>query len=116
MLRKTKITSSILKQSLHAKQDDFRFGKIVGWCVFSNLKYGVIDRDGILKKFILYNSIELIPTTNTDGEPWNVVKVRAENKNHGYDFAVKEEKEAKSLRDTMNSVKEQIESLGQFYI
>lgn len=60
VLKKTKLTASILKQSLRASIDDFENGEVLGWCVYSYDQYILLYRKDIsaVKKYLLFNGIK----------------------------------------------------------
>ncbi|EKT4502331.1 hypothetical protein JE943_002348, partial [Flavobacterium psychrophilum] len=47
ILKKTKITNSILKQALRSTEIDFKVGELLGWCIYDKMKYIVCYRTDI---------------------------------------------------------------------
>lgn len=59
ILKKTKITNSILKQALRSTETDFKVGEILGWCVYNKEKYILCYRSDIksLSKYLMFKDI-----------------------------------------------------------
>lgn len=59
ILKKTKITNSILKQALRSTEIDLKIGEILGWCIYDKIKYIIFYRSDIkyLSKFPMFKDL-----------------------------------------------------------
>lgn len=124
LLKKTKITNSILKQTLRSTSVDFKKGDILGWCLYGKYgKYIVCYRSDIntLSMYPMFKDIEVgesyAPTegyTNTKVGYWIKVKLGGNYIPITYTESTKEAKD--DFVDTLKKAKHLAEIKGQFYI
>ena len=119
LLKKTKISRSILSQTLRATEDDIRQSEILGWCLYRKLKFFVCYRED-------KNSLSMFPI-------FKDLVFEDRNKNqHGFDnYAVKvviggnytpivyvsaTEKEREVFCSLLRVSKQRAENAGQFFL
>jgi len=116
MLRKTKITNSILKQSSRSTENDLTMGEILGWCVYSKYQYIICFYQNRVSYFPLFK--ELIkreaPKDGSNME-WRV-EVKLGGNFVSWYYYDNNESDADKFIELLNGVKEKAKSLGQFYI
>lgn len=121
-LKKTKISKSILSQTVRCSDIDLTNGDVLGWCIFKNLKYIVIYRHDInqLSKFPLFRDIEFGNNyhynlhSNTISSHW--VKIKLDGNYVPLNYNCKTIEETNIFISSLNQIKLKAENLGQFYI
>jgi len=120
ILKKSKITNSILKQSLRSTHIDFKLGEILGWCLYKNIKYIVCyrpDTNG-LSIFHLFKEIEsgtsVSPNKNNSDTFW--VKVKLHGNYIPITYTCKDELERDELFLLLETTKQNAKIKGQFFI
>ena len=109
ILKKTKITASILKQTLRPNINEFKCFDVIGWCVYDKQKWIVIFKDNDLKKLPLGFEVEV--------DKYNTFKVYFKVPRYiavGYDFPTSND--AQEFIERLKFIKESAIEIGQFYI
>lgn len=123
ILKKTKITNSILKQTLRSTSIDLNVGEILGWCLWGKLKYIVCYRSDIkgLSIFPLFKEIEFGENFNQSERYQNVitsfwVKVKLGGNYIPINYTCSDEDDKKQFIETLNKAKHNAEIRGQFFL
>lgn len=123
ILKKSKITSSILKQTLRSTEIDLKVGEILGWCLFNKRKYIVCYRRDIkgLSIYPLFKEIEFGKSFSPDNQSENVVvtwwvKVKLGGIYVPISYTTKDENEKDEFVKLLKTVKHNAESYGQFFL
>lgn len=116
ILKKTKITSSILKQSLRSTKGDLASGEILGWCMYNGAKYIVCYLNMIVSIYPMF--VDIVKTSYPkDGSN---VEYRIEVKLGGRYVSLlyynNNEDSADAFVSTLKRAKRTAEQAGQFYI
>jgi len=114
ILKKTKITSSILKQTLRSTEEDFKSGEILGWCLYNRLKFIVCYRPGTkgLSIYPMFNDIECSEPTDT--KHW--VKVKIGNGHTPIMYSCEDSHDEQHIKTLLVNIKSHAEKQGQFFI
>ena len=119
ILKKTKITNSILKQALRSTEIDFKVGEILGWCIYEKLKYIVCYRSDIksLSKFPMFKDL----TTEQRHKSINGYDNFAVNVSLGGNYTPltyvsKTKEENEEFVELLKKVKHNAEIKGQFFV
>lgn len=66
LLKKSKITASILKQTVGAFVSDLKDSNVLGWCIFNKCKYIVLynEKNNRLTKQLYYRDVQVEVETN----------------------------------------------------
>lgn len=118
-LKKTKITSSILKQTVRSTVDDLTVGEIIGWCLYSGLKFMICFRKDTnsLSKYPIFKEITFIPQHKDNGENRNyLVKVHLGGMYAPHTYTCSDYDEVNNVINILNNAKNMAELKGQFYI
>jgi hypothetical protein len=122
-LKKTKITSSILKQTLRSTEIDMRVGDVLGWCLFGKLKYVVIYRSDVkgLSIYPLFRDIRSGESFAPDDVGSSVlvgywVKVELGGNYIPITYQTKNEVEKDQFIKLLESIKDRAIVKGQFFI
>lgn len=118
VLKKTKITSSILSQSEKATISDMINETIIGWCVFKDNKYIVLydSVKNLLYKYKFFNNL-YEGSESFDGEFQGKFRLKVIvdfGEDFYYQFDTKEE--LKAAEKLITSTKKTAIEKGQFYI
>lgn len=119
ILKKSRITNSILKQALRSTEMDFKTGEILGWCIYEKMKYIICYRSDIksLSKFPMFkdltteqrhkaiNGYDNFAVNVSLGSGYKPITYVSENKEEGEVFI-----------DLLKKVKSDAETKGQFFI
>ena len=123
ILKKTKITSSVLKQTLRSTEKDLQSGSILGWCLFNKAKYIVCYRVELksLSMFPMFESIELGETFDNSDQYKNVrtgfwIKIRLGGNFIPLSYTSKDEADRDSFIATLKEAKRYAIDNGQFFI
>lgn len=118
ILKKSKITTSILKQCLRSTENDFKAGEILGWCIIGQLKYIVCYRSDIkgLSKFPMFKDL----VSEKRNQPQHGFDNYAVNVSIGSGYtpivyACSTEEEKDSFIALLKKVKHNAECRGQFF-
>lgn len=115
ILKKSKITNSILKQALRSTEIDLKVGEILGWCIYDKIKYIVCYRSDI-------NSLSIYPMfKDLITEEWRyesgkyavIVSLGGGVSPLTYVSKIKEESE--EFVELLKTVKHNAEIKGQFF-
>jgi len=119
ILKKTKITNSILKQSLRSTEIDLRVGEILGWCIYDKMKYIVCYRSDIksISRFPMFKDL----TTEQRHKAINGFDNFAVNVSLGGNYTPltyvsKTKEENDSFVSLLKKVKHNAEIRGQFFL
>ena len=121
ILKKAKITNSILKQTLRSTVVDLEVGEVLGWCVYNKYKFIIIYRSefNTLSKYNLIKSVTFKRRDFYDSE---------HNAIYDFDMTVnlvdygslsytcKDDNELDKFIDTINRIKNEALSKGQFFV
>ncbi len=119
ILKKSKITAGILKQTVRCTREDFENAEILGWCKYDNFNYIVCYRSGskTISKYPMWTSVE----TQQEGEEqfgpikYNVV-VKYSERFGSTSYAYTDEQECQKVFELFTKAKEAAIEKGQFYI
>ena len=59
LLKKSKITASILKQTVSATFSDMKNSSVLGWCIFNKVKYIVFYNNFLFAGYFQFRSTEI---------------------------------------------------------
>ena len=115
ILKKSKITNSILGQTLIASMGNFKTMKVLGWCYYKTNNWIVLynEETNELRRYPLFKSIERMPISY--GRVKDEIKVYNHNMNTQY-YTFDTEEEAITFYDLINGVKSTAMQLGQFFL
>lgn len=121
-LKKTKISKSILSQTVRCSDIDLNIGAVLGWCIFKSTKYIVLYRHDInqLSKFPYFKDIEFgdnyhdTLSINKISSHW--VKIKLYGNYVPLNYNCKTTEEMNIFISSLNQIKLKAETLGQFYI
>lgn len=123
VLKKSKITPSILKQTLRSTEIDLNVGEVLGWCLYGKAKYIVCYRSDTkgLSIYPMFKEIEFGKSYAPDDKYSNVeigywVKVKLGGNFIPLTYTTKDEKEKNKFIECLNKAKHNAESRGQFFI
>lgn len=123
ILKKTKITSSILKQTLRSTEDDLKISDVLGWCIYNKMKYMILYRDDLksLSKYPIYKEIEVGENRDTSNNYEIIkdgfwVKVKLDGNYVPLSYTCSDESEKDSFIETLGRVKNTALIEGQFFI
>lgn len=115
ILKKTKITNAVLKQTLQAGISDITIFYVLGWCVYKDFKWIVLYNYNTvqLRKYLIPKMI--IPELDTYNNKYIVrVEFSGNVNQHIYSFDNMDESNKFALR--LKTVQDLAESRGQFFI
>jgi hypothetical protein len=116
ILKKTKINSTILAQSLNCNLIDLKEQTILGWCVYKNQKYIIVyfKETYVIKKYELFTSLEEIEDITGAEYKFNFKVWYASERCHYY------QRKSLELRnqsiEILKEAKFKATEKGQFYI
>jgi len=118
LLKKTKITKTILNQTCRSTTIDLKTGEVLGWCFYQGLKYIVIYRSGTkeLSKFVLFKDLKASQIDKIDGEHYYKVEVIIGGKYVPITYTSFTKVESDSFIDLLLFSKNKAISMGQFFI
>jgi len=123
ILKKTKITSSVFKQTLRSTETDLNIGEILGWCLYKNSKYIVCYRSDIkgLSYYPLFKEIEFGKSYAPNEQYVNIeigywVKVKLGGNYIPLNYSTKSEDEKNKFIETLTNAKHNAEIKGQFFL
>lgn len=119
ILKKSKITNSILKQALRSTEIDFKVGEILGWCIYDKMKYIICYRSDIksLSRFPMFKDL----TTEQRHKSINGYDNFAVNVSLGGNYTPltyvsKTKEENEEFAELLKKVKHNAEIRGQFFV
>ena len=119
ILKKSKITNSILKQALRSTEIDFKVGEILGWCIYDKMKYIICYRSDIksLSRFPMFKDL----TTEQRHKSINgydnfVVNVSLGGNYTPLTYVSKTKEENESFVELLKKAKHNAEIKGQFFV
>ena len=80
MLKKAKITNSILKQTKNSHISDIQKGRVLGFCQFEKFDFIVLHRPDIneLSKFPMYRDFKIRPSQSYDDDKRRILDLHTE--------------------------------------
>jgi len=114
ILKKVKITSSILNQVLILKADDLKSFEVLGYCVLKNDKWIVLYNASTneLRKTLMFKEVLI---DNGHSSPFHI-KVIFPSKYAPRYYDGKNDSDCQEFIKLMNQIKHQAEEKGQFFI
>ncbi|ENI5462344.1 hypothetical protein ABZG89_002388 [Flavobacterium psychrophilum] len=119
ILKKTKITNSILKQALRSTEIDFKAGEILGWCIYEKLKYIVCHRSDIksLSRFPMFKDLITEQRHKSiNGYDNFAVNVSLGGNYTPLTYVSKTKEENEAFVELLKKVKHNAEIKGQFFV
>lgn len=118
ILKKSKITNAILKQTKSAGISDIVKGNVLGFCQFEKFDFIVLHRPDIneISKFPMYRDFAIRPSQSYDDDKRNVVTVSFDFRYSEVFFELQNESLALDFIERLKVIKMNAKSLGQFYI
>lgn len=116
ILKKTKITNSILKQALRSTGTDFKVGEILGWCIYDKMKFIVCYRYDIkcLSKYPMFKDL-IVQESQNESEKY-AVKVSFGRNYTPLTYISKTKEESEEFIELLKKVKQDAETKGQFFV
>src|ERR1035437_6494922 len=104
ILKKTKVTSSILKQTLIAKVIDLETFEVLGFCISKNQKWIVLYKSSTneLRKYIMIKEV-CVETDHSDKPNW--VKVKFGGNWASLSYQTGNEEESQEFAKLINNIK-----------
>ena len=120
-LKKTKITQSILKQTMTSVYlEDLKGYESLGWVFWNKEKFAVFHKDGVLRKLVLNTvlNFEAVPTQiNEQGDYKRVPTIFIKRPQRYNTMAYFEtESEALEYKKLYEELLTEVKQKGQFYI
>lgn len=111
-LKKVNLKMPILKQCRTSTVSDFKDGKVLGWCVISNIEYVCVYNENTktLSKYQMFTDVK---RGKYDNSP--TVELHF-SKTHLRSYKVSDTEEQDKFIRLLERIKNNAESLGQFYI
>jgi hypothetical protein len=115
ILKKTKITSAVFKQTLTANSFDFETFEVLGFCVINNQKWILMYKSSTkeLRKYLMFTDLKN-EVNNSDLR--YTVKVIFDNNYVPKTYATKDENESLDFIKTLNTVKHKAVTHGQIFL
>lgn len=115
VLKKTKITASILKQTLRSTSVDLSVGEIIGWCVFGNSGKYIVCYRSDTKGLSIYPMFKEIQARKLHKDDIEVKVILSGNYLPLlYEFDSENQKDA--FIDVLEKAKHAAQVRGQFFI
>lgn len=119
ILKKSKITNSILKQALRSTELDFKVGEVLGWCIYDKHKYIICYRSDIkcLSKYLMFKNLTTEQRHKTiNGFDNFTLNVSFEGKYVSLTYISKTKEENEALVKLLEKIKHKAQIKGQFFI
>lgn len=115
VLKKSKITGSILSQTLFAGVTDLKTFDVLGFCIVKEQKWIVLYKSDTkeLRKYLMFKEA-VAETDRSDNPTW--VKVNFGGNWISKSYQTKNEEESQEFIELMNAIKHKSETCGQFFI
>ena len=116
ILKKSKITNSILKQALRSTETDFKVGEILGWCIYDKMKYIICYRSDIksLSRYPMFKDLTTEERRNESDK--YAVKVSLGGNYTPLTYVSKTKVENEEFVQLLKKVKHNAEIKGQFFV
>ena len=115
ILKKTKITTSILKQTLRSTAMDLSVGDILGWCVYGKFgKYIVCYRNDT-KVVSIYPMFKDIGSVHVENNAYTV-QVKLGGGFLPFKYTCTDENDKNKFIETLKKAKNIAEARGQFFV
>lgn len=119
ILKKTKITNSILKQTLRSTEVDLNLGEILGWCLFGKTKYIVCYRSDV-KRLSIFQMFKEIKVEEKYKDNINnktfLVEVNLWGNYVPLRYIFSNENDKTNFVETLKKAKHNAEIRGQFFL
>ncbi|EMY3479070.1 hypothetical protein [Flavobacterium psychrophilum] len=119
ILKKTKITNSILKQALRSTEIDFKVGELLGWCIYDKMKYIVCYRTDI-KSLSIFPMFKDLTTEqrhkSINGNDNFAVNVSLGRNYTPMTYVSKNKEDNDEFVELLKKVKHNAEIKGQFFV
>lgn len=115
ILKKTKITSSVLNQTMIASTIDLKTADVLGFCLLKNQKWIVLYNSSTneLRKHLMF--YDVVAKSDHSSKPfW--VEVKFGGKYISKSYQTNNEAESLEFVKLMNSIKIKAQTTGQFFI
>jgi hypothetical protein len=115
LLKKSKITSSVLAQTLIASISDLKSSKVLGWCVYKKHKYIVLynSQTNELRKYFLFKEVKSqIEHINKPFSVWVDFGIGL----NSLTYTTIDQNESQELLELLEKVKQQAIMIGQFFL
>lgn len=119
ILKKTKLTSSIINQILRANELALKTYSVVGWCIHQKIKWVILYDENTkdLKKYLIPVDVKIEGLTGSSTLPHEVyLKVDFGSKYTPLHYRYPTEEEAKEFMGHIRKIKRLAETVGQFFI
>jgi hypothetical protein len=122
LLKKSKITSSILKQTLIASFSNLKTYDVIGFCVVKGDKWIVLYESSTkeIRKFLMFKDVVIEVENKPDGqgnlEELFYVVVKFEGRYLNKKFISTDKSEAEESLTLFNDIKLKAKTKGQFFI
>ncbi len=119
ILKKTKITSAILKQTLKSTSIDLSVGEVLGWCLYNKLKYIICYRIDLtsLSIFPFYKELTTEERTKErHGTEEFIVKIHLGGNYVPIQYSDKTKEGHEKFIEILKIAKHKAETKGQFFI
>ncbi len=116
ILKKSKITNSILKQALRSTEIDFKIGEILGWCIYDKMKYIICYRSDIksLSRYPMFKDL-ITEERHKESEKY-AVKVSFGRNYTPLTYVSKTKEENEDFVQLLKIAKHNAEIKGQFFV
>lgn len=119
ILKKSKITNSILKQTLRSTEIDLNIGEVLGWCLFMKAKYIVLYRSDVktLSIFPMFKKIEVGQKYDDNIEnKIFLVGLKLGDRLKPLIYTFPNENDKNKFIETLEKAKRNAENRGQFFV
>ncbi len=116
LLKKTKINSNILSQTVISSNQDFNPEYVLGWCFYKQIKFIVFHNNGNLSKFPFFNKSDiLIDYLDKDKKSLNI-KIFFNPRQAPRIFTFNDNKKADEFKNLLYLISDKSIEKGQFFI
>ena len=115
ILKKTKITSSILKQALRSTSIDLSVGEILGWCVYGKFGKYIVCYRSDTKGLSIYPMFKDIDSAHVENNAYTV-QVKLGGNYIPLKYACTDENVKNNFVEILKKAKHTAETRGQFFI
>lgn len=115
ILKKTKITSSILKQALRSTSIDLSVGEILGWCVYGKLGKYIVCYRSDTKGLSIYPMFENIDSDHVENNAYTI-QVKLGGNYIPLKYTCTDENDKNNFVEILKKSKHIAETRGQFFI
>lgn len=119
ILKKTKITTSILKQTLRSTEIELGVADVLGWCIYDKQKYIVLYNSATktLSKFPMFKDTSVEPRYKDSSTPTDfLVEIKLGGNYVSIKHVFGTQEEVDEFLKNLKQVKHFAEIKGQFYV